>query len=304
MTTALLDKKSLVEEFLKENNGHLSAYSFANIFAWQDFFKFEFEIIDNNLCIFAHHDAGCFLYLPPLGKKVSPKAVTESFRIMNSVNKNPGVSHIENVSHQLLPYFSDDQFSHFQKGHEYCYYRKDIAGLKGNAFKSKRASYNHFIKNCRAQFLPYSENMLSECTKLYDQWAEGRLTRYQDEIYGQMIEENRRVHRLVLEFYKEIGLIGRVVCVDGKVKAYSFGYPLNKNNFCILFEIADLSLSGLAVYIFREFCAEREVELYPFINVMDDFELGNIQKTKMSFRPAFLMPAYGITQKDRHARRA
>jgi len=82
-----------------------------------------------------------------------------------------------------------------------------------------------------------------------------------------MLEENRGVHELVMRYYNQLGLIGRVVLVEGQVKAYSFGFPLGGNMFCVLFEITDLDIKGLPVYIFREFCRDEVLEQYQFINV-------------------------------------
>ena len=64
----LLEQKSLVESFLARGLRPLSSFSFVSLFAWCDFFDFEFKMINDCLCIFAHGDSGCFLYLPPLGK--------------------------------------------------------------------------------------------------------------------------------------------------------------------------------------------------------------------------------------------
>lgn len=141
--------------------------------------------------------------------------------------------------------------------------------------------------------------MRADCAALYQDWAQGRRPVYAGNAVAlQMLEENAGVHQLALRHYQDLGLTGRVVTIDGKVRAYTFGYPLNAEIFCVLFEIADLSFSGLGVFIFREFCRDAALTPYKFINVMDDFELGNIERAKNSFRPAVLLPSYVITRKE------
>lgn len=297
MTTALLERKELVQRYLRETPGLLSSFSFINIFTWQEFFQFELEVIDGSLCVFARHEAGTFLYLPPLGKNVSAKTIQACFERMEKVNRNKGVSRIENVHAHQLPLFPQDEFSYYNKGYEYCYYRKDLAALTGNAYKSKRSSYNHFARNYQFKYLPYEDSMRAECAALYQDWAKSRRPVYADNAVAlQMLEENAGVHQLALRHYKELGLTGRVVTVDGKMKAYTFGYPLNADIFCVLFEIADLSFNGLGVFIFREFCRDAAIEPYKFINVMDDFELNNIQRVKDSFHPVVLFPCYVVSR--------
>lgn len=299
MTATLLEQQGLFQQYLRETPVPLSGYSFVNIFAWQDFFSFEFEIIEGSLCIFARHEAGVFLYLPPLGKDVRVETLRACFKRMEEVNRGNRVSRVENVCAQQLPLFPEDEFSHYHKGYEYCYYRQDIAALKGNPYKSKRSSCNQFIKNHTFQYLPYDDAMLSACVALYQEWAQDRRRAYADNAVAlAMLEENTGVHQLVLRYHKELGLVGRVVTVEGEIKAYTVGYPLNEKIFCVLFEVADLSLNGLGAFIFREFCRDAALAPYPFINVMDDFELHNIQRTKNSFHPAVLLPSYVVTRKQ------
>ncbi len=295
----LLDQKPLFDTYAKENPCGLSAFSFVNVFAWKEHFHFQFEIINNNLCIFAKNDLGMFLYLPPLGKQIQEKTIHACFEFMDEANGESctGYSRIENVTAQQLSLFPPDEFSSCRKGYEYCYYRPDLVSLQGNVYKSKRWAYNHFVKHYDFHYAPYEEAMLSECRALYARWAVERKQACSDEIFGHMLEENRDVHSLVLRHAKELGLTGRVVYVDGKLKAYTFGYPLNAETFCILFEIVDLDMKGLPVYIFREFCADAALEGFKFINVMDGFAMKNVERTKLSFRPGILFPAYTVTRK-------
>ena len=300
MTTALLERKELIQQYLREAPGLLSSFSFINIFTWQEFFQFELEVIDRNLCVFARHDAGTFLYLPPLGKNVSAETIKTCFERMEKANRVKGVARVENVHAHQLPLFPPEEFSRYNKGYEYCYYRKDLVLLAGNPYKSKRSSYNHFIKNYAFQYLPYEDSMRAECAALYRDWAQSRRPVYAGNAVSlQMLEENAGVHQLALRHYQELGLTGRVVTVEGKIRAYTFGYPLNTETFCVLFEIADLSCNGLGVFIFREFCRDAAIAPYKFVNAMDDFELNNIQRVKDSFRPVVLLPSYTVTRKEK-----
>lgn len=299
MAQALLKQKSLFENHIGQVPRRLSAYSFISLFTWKDFFTFDFKTIDGHLCIFAKHDLGTFMYLPPLGKNVAASTIEECFRLMEEKNgRRGGVARIENVQYSQLHLFPQPQYKHYKKGYEYCYRRQDIAGLSGNAYKSKRASYNQFVKKHKARILPYEPSMKDDCLKLYASWAKQKETKSSDPVFRQMLEENQLVLKSVLEFYTALGLIGRCVFVNDELKAFTFGYESDATTFCILFEIADLSFNGLAVYIFKEFCADAELAKYSFINVMDDFGLDNIADVKMSFHPAFLCPAYVVSRQE------
>ena len=294
----LLEQRALIDRYLKEADQPLSSFSFINFFIWKDFFNFEFKMIGGNLCIFAsgaRDPAGTFLYLPPLGKKINPSVIEECFAIMRGKNNGSGVSRIENVPAEQLPLFPDEKFRRIKKGDEYCYYRKDLAALQGNDYKSKRSDYNFFTKHYNAEYQPFSSQDTEECLALYDRWAQERKASQRDEAFFYMLVDNRKVHATVFQYCEQLGLAGRVVRVDGEIAGYTFGYNLNQNIFCVLCEIADVNKKGLPVYIFRKFCEDPQVVRFPFINVMDDFALENIQKTKMSFHPTILFSSYTVS---------
>jgi hypothetical protein len=65
---------------------------------------------------------------------------------------------------------------------------------------------------------------------------------------------------------------------------------LNHDTFCILYEITDLSVKGLAQFIFREF--SRELKGYRYLNIMDDSGLENLKQVKLSYKPVRLIPSF------------
>ena len=297
---ALLNQRMLLERSFLGQSPVLSTSSFANVFSWKDFFGFQIEIIEGHVCVFANYSAGCFLYIPPIGSKYNQKLIARCFAIMDKANtRHPAVvSRIENVSKEQLKYFPENKYAHYKKGDEYLYLKKDLIALRGNPYKSKRSELNQFKRNYNAEYLPFQDEMLKECNELYRRWAQGRANKGNSDAYRFMIEDNEKVHAAALKSHKELGLVGRVVKIDGKIVAYTFGYHLNSRTFCVLFEIADLSYNGLPVYTFHSFCKDAALGAYSFINVMDDFELENIQKTKISFRPQKLLATYTVKRRE------
>lgn len=303
MSANLLEQRPLIERYLKEGPQSLSAFSFINIFAWKDFFDFEIKMIGGNFCIFAsfareaRNQAGTFLYLPPLGKNLTPATIEACFAFMHeNGGKANGAARIENVPYDYLNLFPEKQFKRIPKADEYGYFRKDLVALQGNDYKSKRSDYNYFTKHYKADYRPFCLQDTDECLALYDRWSRQRKEDDRSETYLYMLEDNRRVHQTVLKNHGLLDLVGRVVRVDGELMGYTFGYALNPDIFCVLFEIADLGFKGLPVYLFREFCNDPTVSGHAFINAMDDFALENIQKTKLSFRPKILFSSYTVTR--------
>ena len=72
-----------------------------------------------------------------------------------------------------------------------------------------------------------------------------------DDIYRAMLEDSWHAHQTGLTSHEQLGLVGRVVFIDGVLKGYTFGYPLNSEIFCILFEVTDLSIKGTSTISFQ-----------------------------------------------------
>jgi len=290
------DKKD-IDKYLSYAKHNLSVYNFANIYIWNKLYKITWSIIDDNLCIFFKDKFGCFLYLPPLGKKPSRLAVIRAFEEMNKVNTNQEISRVENIEQGELNFFLGLGLESQPKSGEYVCDRRELAELKGNKFKSKRASYNYFVKNYQYEITPYRPKDKKTCLNLFNLWSAQRRLQENDKIYTGMIEDSKKCLEVLLNNYALLGILGNVVIVDKKVKAFTFGYSLNADTFCVLYEITDLRVKGIAQFIFREF--SKILKNYRLINIMDDSCLENLKQVKRSYHPVKLIPAY--IAREKHA---
>lgn len=282
--------KGIFNKFLGKSRHELSVYAFENIYIWKGLFDIYWSVIEDSLCIFFKDKIGCFLYLAPLSEQKNPEVIKKAFETMDRFNKNKEISRIENIPGADIPFYEDLGYVCQNKSYDYVCKRRDLENLTGNKFKSKRACFNYFTKNYEFQYLPFSLKYRDDCLALYDSWARERKINNQDRIYQGMLEDGRISLKNALYNYPDLNLIGRLVSIDRKIKAFTFGFKLNKDTFCILYEITDLSIKGLAQFIFRSFSGE--LEGYKYINIMDDSGLENLKKVKLSYQPVKLIPAY------------
>ena len=293
----LLEQKYLVDSFLARGPRPLSSFSFVSLFAWCDFFDFELKVIEKSLCVFAHQEAGCFLYLPPLGGDFDPSTVELAFTHMAQGGPLKAVNRIENIPENLLSSFGGGRYNQYLKPAEYVYRKEDLKALKGNAYKSKRHDYNSFLAHHRAcSFEPYTDEDFSACQALYERWASGRVRACNDDIYRSMLEENSLVHGRLLKFWQPLGLIARVLKAEGQIIGYTFGYALDEATFCVYAEIVDLKMTGAAAYIFKSFCADEQLKGFGRINTMDDFAMPNVARAKKAYHPSELIFSYSVTK--------
>ncbi len=291
-----LGDKKIFDKFLALEKHELSVYAFANIYIWRKFFDIRWVLIEKSLCVFFQDKIGSFLYLSPLGKVNSPAVVAKVFNILSGLNKNPDFAHIENVEEKDLDFYRELGLECELKPHDYLCSRADLAGLKGNRFKSKRSSYNYFIKHYDFEYNKLALKDRGDCLKLYNLWQRQRQSENPDHIYQGLLSDSRISLKEALDNYSALGFGGGVVRIDKKIKGFTFGFVLNPEIFCVLYEITDLSIKGLAQFIFRTFA--QELKNYKFINVMDDSGLENLKKVKLSYHPARLVPAYIARHKN------
>ena len=279
-----LEDKPIFDRYARKSLDKLSHYALAPLYIWREFFRFYWEIIDNRFCIFANQQGDYFMPIMPMGGIQSEKAIRRSYEFMLETNQSKAIARIENVPEDLLPFFHKLGFQTLLKGSEYLYKTTPLIELKGNRYKSIRGAYNKFIRNHpKTTLVPYHPRDFSDCVKLYELWQKERQTRSEDPIFQEMLIDSSRAHLVGLANAEELGLEGSVIYVHGELKGYIFGYFLNSQIFCVIFEIADLRLRGIAQYLFREFC--RQQASYPFINTMDDSGLENLKLVKLSYSP-------------------
>lgn len=295
MNPLSLKDKGLVNDFLALGRHELSVYAFENIFIWNRFYEILWQIISGNLCIFFKDKIGCFLYLAPLGRQISIEAVDGVFKIMDGYNRNKDISRIENIEENDVECFENLGYKCSLKFDEYLYARDNLVNLRGDKLKSKRACCNYFSKNYKFEVLPFTLEYKKECLALYNLWQGQRKSKTGDKLYQGMLEDSRVCLENLLDNYKDLDIRGIIVRIEGRAAGFSFGYGLNPDTFCVLYEITDISVKGLAQFIFREFC--RELSAYQYINVMDDSGLENLKKVKLSYQPIKLIPGYIVKRK-------
>ncbi len=301
--------KTVFDKYMALGCHELSPYAFENIYIWKGLFDIEWLILKGSLCVFFRDKFGCFLYLSPLTEKINPGIVRGVFKILDKFNKNKEISRIENVEAKDKVFYEKLGFVCRVKSSDYVCERQSLENLKGNRFKSKRAGFNYFVKRYKFEYLPFSSKYKDECLKLYDAWKGERKSQNKDLIYQGMLEDSYTCLENVLGAYKDLGLVGRVVRIlpemslvesnleplkSASLAGFTFGFKLNSDTFCVLYEVTNLAIKGLAQFIFREFCSE--LKGYRYINIMDDSGLENLKKVKLSYHPERLVPAYIVTR--------
>ncbi|TLY24481.1 MAG: DUF2156 domain-containing protein [Nitrospirae bacterium] len=271
----------------------LAAYSFPFHLVWQGLLRYEWTELEGHLCLFACNQDGSFLALPPIGPDPCGPAMAKAFELLSKRNRTPALTRIENAPESLAARCREKGYRVAPKGPDYVYRRAELVALRGNRYKSQRVAYNHCVAHAHLLYRPFRPDDAGACLALFQQWRQGVKYDGASDLATHLAADAEHAHRNGLTHAADSGLIGRVVEVEGRIAAYTFGYPLNATTFCILFEIADRHVKGLGAYIFREFC--RELESYELINTMDDSGVEGLRRAKFTYHPLRLVESYIVS---------
>lgn len=281
----------------------LSDYTFGQLFTWSNSLRLGWKIIRGHLCVFANGTGDLTMLMPPIGEGGSDAALAEAFEVMdtyNTTHQAEGQSRVEYVSEELLRRFDGGRIKVNPMGTDYVYDVRRMIDLAGGDLASKRQLKNRFMRLYEHRVELYEPaRHLEACETLLGVWKQ-----QQDDHHGTRTISAIKRHKeslaceLTLRHAMDLGLKGMVVYArpagaDGEmaVSGFTLGEPLGADQSSINIEKTDLSVRGLAQFIFSEFCGRCWADR-PLVNASDDWGLETLAWTKMSYRPVKLLQKY------------
>jgi hypothetical protein len=274
----------------------LAAYAFAYQYIWTPLLTYWWIECDDTLFLFAQSADGYFLPLPPLGPGPLEPHVRQAFELMRRWNGSSPVSRIENVTKAQKDELARSGFRFVAKPSDYVYDAAALAALKGDGYKSQRALCNRAMREHTVRLDPYRAPDRASCIRLYERWAVQKRGSGLDRMGQMLLEDAEAAHRLALTEYERLGLQGTVARVEGEVRAYTFGYWLTPRIYCVLLEVADRTIPGLAQVLFRDTCRTAIGHGADRINAMDDAGLPGLREAKTAYRPIELVENWTVIE--------
>ena len=124
---------------------------------------------------------------------------------------------------------------------------------------------------------------------MLDVWTEENADRLQE---GITYEHDAIIRAFAA--YEQLGLEGGVLRSSGKIIGFSLGEMASPDTFDVHFEKAEISINGAYPMVCREL-ARSMIAAHPglrYMNREDDMGLEPIRKSKLSYKPEFLLQKY------------
>jgi Fe-S-cluster containining protein len=270
----------------------LAAYSLPYHYMWNGLLAYWWVELHGALCLFIQSPDGWFMPLPPLGTGSIEQPLAEAFALMRRWNGASPVSRVENVSHQLAPDLERLGFRLTPKESDYVYRAIDLVTLAGDRYKSQRALCNRFEREHVVSVESYQLGDRPDCRVLFRDWSKQKRAEGLEEFGRLLLADAEPAHEMLWSHASALHLNGAVVRIEGRIRAYTFGYWLSNTMFCVLVEVADRTIPGLAQFVFRETCRSASVRGGEFINTMDDAGLVGLRASKQAYHPVAKVPNF------------
>ncbi len=283
-----LADKDLITSYTMNSSRRNCDLSFSNLCSWRFLYNTKFAIVDNFL-VFKFWAEDKLAYMMPVGTG-NPKDVLQKL-INDATEENQpfcilGVcTGMRNELEDTMP--EQFQFTADRDYADYIYLRSDLATLKGKKFQAKRNHINRFRNSYpNYEYTPITLDRIKECMELEAEWCKVNNCDQQEGTGNE-----RRALIYALHNFEALGLTGGILHVDGKIVAFTFGMPINKDTFGVHVEKADTSIDGAYAMINYEF-SSRIPEQYTYINREEDLGIEGLRKAKLSYQPTIILEKY------------
>lgn len=282
-----LEDKELIQSYLEKDPQRSCEGTFVNIYLWSRQYHDKYAIVENTLVF--QNEPGSGLYSYPAG---DPEDVKRAIDFLLDYEKNAGrtlqlVNVSENREAKLKEWYPEQFTIEYERDYaDYVYEREKLATLAGKKLHGKRNHINKFkaLYGDNWSYERISDENVEECFQMALTWRTENGCDEDEEKNSEMC-----VSLNALRLYKELGMVGGLLRVNGEVVAFTMGEPATeKDTFIVHIEKAYSEIEGAYPMINQQF-VQHECEDYTYINREDDTGAEGLRKAKLSYRPIFMV---------------
>lgn len=285
----LYDKEWCDYIFSKENT-RSADFNFGNIYMWDERYMQHLSRVKDRIIIQLRYEDRPFFAFP-VGDGPLEDAMDAIKEYADSQDWRLRISGITEESKQLLESLYPNRFE-FREDiplYDYIYDIDKLSTYAGKKFHGKKNHCNRFEANYDWTFETLTKDMIPECIHMLDDWMNKNSERLEPSIQYEYVSIIRG-----FDAYEELELMGGVLLVNQKILGFSVGEIIASDTFNIHFEKAYTDINGAYPMVCREMARmiKREYPEVRYINREDDMGLESLRKSKLSYRPEYLLKKY------------
>jgi hypothetical protein len=283
-----IEDKPLLDLAFQQFPSTISEFTFSNLFIWRHAYQLKISRVQNFLCLFSENREHPFFF-PPIGEG---DVVECSRKLLSSMKEKGMLVKMARVPEEVVSrcdWASEGFVTEFDRDHsDYIYLSEDLINLQGRKYHRKRNHIKQFKEKYTYQYLPLTQELISDCLLLEAQWCDLR----QCEAIPGLHNESIAIKEAFSHF-EALGVKGGVILINGRVEAFTFGEPLNPDTVVIHIEKANPAFEGLYPTINQAFLANHW-SAYPYVNREQDLGEEGLRKAKESYFPHHMVNKYQI----------
>lgn len=285
--------KPLLDRYFQSRYYENSHFTFTNLYMWREPYQVKWCEEDGVLYMTCQWD-GQLMALQPYGPEEKMKGATEKFLAYFEQQGQPFVmTGIEKSYVQVLENYTGASFAieADRDNFDYVYLAEKLISLSGRKLHSQKNHLNAFRKLYpQAEYLPITEEILSDCLEELQRWYDIRI---KDEPDDPFIGWESRAIREVFEDYAYFGLKGGAIRLDGRIIAFTFGEQLNTDSVVVHVEKADPNIRGAYPAINQAY-VKNCWQGMTYINREEDMGHEGLRKAKESYKPVKMIEKFNI----------
>ncbi len=257
----------------------VSEFTFAGLYLFREQYNYRAAMLPNGAPIITGQKDRESFFLLPLGLPQDDRLLDQLFELGYLKNLSP--SDREAAEQRLAE--RGYQVAFDRDNSDYLYLASELADLPGKRFHKKRNHVNAFRNSYSSTERPLDRDSVHDALQVLDSWRAERDT-----------DGDYRPSREALELYRELGLSGLVVYVDGTPVAYAVGEPLpNGDSYVVHCEKAAGGYRGAYQHV-NSALAATLVGRYTYINREQDLGDPGLRQAKLTYRPVGFVEKFRV----------
>lgn len=271
--------KELIEKHFKRENHFLCEYCFTDLFIWGKHYNTQYAEADGFLYIRSDNEKyDC--YTVPDGEGDFKKAMEKLFEFTDEKGRQwIFVSIYQEQKEMLEKYYPGKfEFEENRDNADYVYLAEKLASLSGKKLHKKKNHVNRFYKEYEGRWIyePLNDDNIREFFSYQLDWCEN-----DSAFLGELCAAST-----ALKNYKELGIVGGILRVDGKIVAVTLGSKSFDDTMIVHIEKADYNINGAYQVINQQFVLNHCQDV-KYVDREEDLGIEGLRKAKESYYPEF-----------------
>lgn len=289
-----LEDRETISHYFSLQKTRSCECTFSNTYLWSRFYHVEYAIIEDTMVFKCGAEEPYFDF--PYGEKKNVRPAIDAIReycAEHALKFQLGMVTREQFALLEELYPGEFQVEYDRDLADYVYEREKLANLSGKKYHGKKNHVNKFLRTYPDwSYESLSEENQEDCFQMALQWRSRNGVDEDEEKNAEMA-----VTMNSLRLFRELGLRGGLLRVNGEVVAFTIGEPVCDDTMVVHIEKAYTDVEGAYTMINQQFILH-ETEGYTYINREEDVGDEGLRQAKTSYHPVFMVEKGRVTLRD------